>query len=104
MTEPGSAATDAELADYYDEHRGRAVWREAEPVQRPDRLDITISVRFTSAEMATIRRRAQAAGLKPTAYIRRCVLAAEEPPIDRDRLSRTVAALARDVEDLRRAV
>lgn len=103
MTEPGPAATDAELADYYDQHRNLSDWSEPQPVQRPERLDVTISVRFTPAEIATIRARAEAAGLKPTTYIRRCALGDEQPPIDRAQLSRTVAALSRDIEDLRRA-
>lgn len=102
MTDPGPGATDAELADYYEQHRD-ADWREPEPLQRSERLDVTISVRFTRAEVAAIRSRADAAGLKPTAYIRRCATDAEELPIDRGRLTRSVAALSRDLEDLRRA-
>ncbi|MGH3939618.1 MAG: plasmid mobilization protein [Pseudonocardiaceae bacterium] len=103
MTEPGPGATDAELADHYDRHRDLTDWSEPHPVQRPERLDVTISVRFTPAEIATIRARAEAAALKPTAYIRRCALAHEQPPIDRGQLSRTVAALTQNLEDLRRA-
>ena len=103
MTEPSPDATDAELAEYYEQRRDLTEWRESQPVERSERLDVTISVRFTSAEMANIRARAEAADLKPTTYIRRCALDAEQPPIDRGRLSRTVAALARDLDDLRRA-
>lgn len=103
MTEPGPAATDAELADYYDKNRELTRWGEPQPVDKPERLDITISVRFTAAELAMIRARAEFAGVKPTAYIRACALAADQPPIDRARLSRTVAALSRDLDDLRRA-
>lgn len=102
MTEPGLSAADNELADYYDQHRKDAGWGEQEPVERSDRLEVTISVRFTRAEVATIRARA-AGGLGPTAYIRRCALDVEEPPIDREKLSQSVAALTRDLEDLRRA-
>lgn len=102
MTEPGLSATDAELADYYDQHPD-ADWGEPEAVRRPERLEVTLSVRFTRAEIAAIRARAGAAGLKPTAYIRRCALEVEEQPIDRGRLSQSVAALSRDLEDLRRA-
>ncbi len=102
MTEPGTAATDAELADYYDQHRDHPGWSEPQPAAKPQRLDVTISVRFTPAEIATIRTRAEAGGLKPTAYIRQCALNAEQPPIDRTQLSRTVAALSRDLDDLRR--
>lgn len=102
MSEPGPTATDAELADYYDRHRN-GDWGEPQPVQRPERLDVTISVRFSSAEIEIVRARADDAGLKPTAYIRRCALASEDPPINRDELSKSVAALSRDLEDLRRA-
>jgi hypothetical protein len=103
VTEPGEGATDNELAGYYDQHPGEGKWGEPEPLQRPDRLEVTISVRFTRAEVAAVRARAEAAGLKPTAYIRRCALEVEEPPIDRGKLSQSVAALSRDLEDLRRA-
>ncbi|MGH3502948.1 MAG: plasmid mobilization protein [Nocardioidaceae bacterium] len=64
---------------------------------------MTLSVRFTGAEIATIRSRAAAAGFKPTTYIRQCVLAAEQPPIDRARIARIVDALSRDLDDLRQA-
>lgn len=102
MTEPGPAASDAELADYYDRHRDLTDWGEPQPLQR-ERLDVTISVRFTVAEINAIRARAEAAGVKLTTYIRHCAVADEQTPIDRVRLSRTVAALSRDLEDLRRA-
>lgn len=103
MTEPSPDTTDAELAEYYDQHRDLTEWGDPRPVDRSERLDVTISVRFTPSEMATIRARAEAADLKPTTYIRRCALDTEQPPIDRGRLARTVAALARDLDDLRRA-
>ncbi|MGQ0773186.1 MAG: plasmid mobilization protein [Pseudonocardiales bacterium] len=103
MTEPGPNATDAELADYYDQHHDLTDWSEPQPADKPERLDVTISVRFTPAEIATIRTRAAAVGHKPTTYIRHCALANEQPPIDRGQLSRTVAALTRNLEDLRRA-
>lgn len=102
MTEPGPNATDAELAAYYDQHR-EGDWGDPEAAPRSERLEVTISVRFTRGEVAAIRARAAAAGLKPTAYIRRCALEVEEPPIDRDRLTQSVAALSRDLDDLRRA-
>lgn len=102
MSEPDATATDAELADYYS-RRNDADWGEPQPVQRPERLDVTISVRFTPTEIAAIRSRAAVSGLKPTAYIRRCALAQEQPPIDRGELSRSLSALSQDLEDLRRA-
>ena len=103
MTEPGPAASDSELADYYDKHRELTRWSEPQPTDKPERLDVTISVRFTATELAAIRARADAAGVKPTAYIRACALTVDQPPLDRARLSRSVAALARDLDDLRRA-
>jgi len=103
MTEPGPTASDAELADYYDKHREQTPWGDPQPADKPQRLDVTISVRFTAAELAAIRARADAAGVKPTAYIRACALTADQPPLDRVRLSRSVAALSRDLDDLRRA-
>lgn len=102
MSEPGPDATDAELADHYDQHRSDGSWGRPEPAPR-DRLDVTISVRFTPTEIATIRRRAEAAGLKPTAYIRRLALAADAPPLDHDQLTRLIGVLSRNVEDLRQA-
>lgn len=100
MSEPGPHATDAELAGYYDQHRDAGAWGEPTATSR-ERLDVTISVRFTTAEIAAIRARAEAAGLKPTAYIRRVALAGEGPPLDRAQLSRLIDALSRDLEDLR---
>ncbi|MDP9397234.1 MAG: hypothetical protein M3P96_05145 [Actinomycetota bacterium] len=106
MSEPGPQATDAELAAYYDEHRGTAPWGDRRPLpagKAAGRLDVTLSVRFSAAEIAAIRARAEAAGMKPTAYIRRCALADQQPPLDRSRLSRLVETLSRDLEDLRQA-
>ena len=103
VTGPELDARDSELAEYYEQHREGHQWDEPEAVQRPDRLEVTISVRFTRNEVAAVRARAEAAGLEPTAHIRRCALEAEEPPIDRGRLSQSVAALERDLEELRRS-
>jgi hypothetical protein len=104
MTEPGATAGDRELADYYEQHLVESgEWGESQPIAKPDRLEVTLSVRFTAGEIDQIRSRAAATGLKPTAYIRQCALAAEQPPIDRARLARSVDALSRDLDDLRRA-
>lgn len=59
--------------------------------------------RFTTAEIADIRARAEAAGIKPTAYIRRCALADAQPLLDRGQVSRLVETLSRELEDLRHA-
>ena len=102
MTARSAWAARSARADYYDQHRDHPGWGEPQPAAKPQRLDVTISVRFSPAEIATIRTRAEAGGLKPTAYIRQCALNAEQPPIDRTQLSRSVAALSRDLDDLRR--
>lgn len=102
MSEPGPDVTDAELAEYYDQNRDQASWAQPRPVSS-NRLEVTISVRFTAAEIAAIRIRAEAAGLKPTAYIRRLALTGEQPPLDRGQLSSLVEVLTRDLENLRQA-
>jgi hypothetical protein len=103
MSEPGASASDRELVDYYEQHHEPDEWDKPEPIGKPERLDVTLSVRFTPAEIEHIRARAAEAGIKPTAYIRQCTLAAEALPIDRARLARSVDALSRDLDDLRRA-
>jgi hypothetical protein len=106
MTEPGPDATDRELADHYDAHHADEQWGEPTPLpadRTSDRLDVTISVRFSAAEIAAVRARAEAAGVKPTTYIRRCALADGAPPLDRGQVSRLVDNLSRDLDDLRRA-
>lgn len=105
MSKPDEGASDLELANYYDNAPENEWddWDEPESVEKPERLDVTLSVRFTPAEINAIRARAAAAGLKPTTYIRQCTLAAEQTPIDRARIARTVDALSRDLDELRRA-
>jgi hypothetical protein len=102
MTEPDAHATDAELAEHYDRNRDLSGWGEPLPKNTPARLDVTISVRFSGEELAAVRARAEALGLKPTTYIRRLVLAGDDPPLDRRGLAETVDALSRDLDDLRR--
>ncbi|TIC89102.1 hypothetical protein E8D34_00940 [Nocardioides sp. GY 10113] len=58
------------------------------------RRNVTISVRFSDAEIAELRARAEAAGAKVTSFIRAAALEATQP-IDRAELE----ALAREVED-----
>ncbi len=102
MSEPGSDATECRAARVLGRAPRPHVMGSAAArvVHRPD---VTISVRFTAAEIAAVRARAEAAGVKPTAYIRRLALAGEQPPLDRSQLSHLVEALTRDLEDLRRA-
>ena len=66
--------TEAELAEHYDTNRDADEWGESERVERPERREVTISVRFTEREITEIRDRAEQVGMKPTAYIREVVL------------------------------
>lgn len=103
MTESPRNVDAAVAAAYERDGIDLADWHEPEPVQKPPRLDVTLSVRFSADEIAAVRQRAAQAGLKPTTYIRRCALAAMRPPLERERLTRAVDAIAKELDDLRRA-
>lgn len=94
----------AVAASYERDGVNLADWHEPELLRKPSRLDVTLSVRFSADEIAKIRRYAEQAGLKPTTYIRQCVLAAGRPPLDRERLTRAVNAMAKELDDLGRAI
>jgi hypothetical protein len=102
LEEPGLEAGDVALGDD-DEHRAPVARGAVKPIA-PERLDVTISVHFAASEIAALRARAEAAGVEPTTYIHRLVLATEEPPLDRDHLTRLLDALTRDVDELRHAI
>jgi len=77
------------LADYDHAHgHDMHEWGEPEPIQKPDRLDVTIAVRFTADEIAAVRQRATEAAVKPTVFIRRAALHSHNP-LDRDLLPRS---------------
>ncbi len=76
MTKATEQMTEAELADHYDTHRNADEWGEPEPVEPATRREVTISVRFSEAEIAAVRAEADLLGMKPTAYIRDVVLRA----------------------------
>lgn len=83
--------TEAELAEYYNEHGfDPSEWGEPEPVSRPERLDVSISVRFSPSEIALLRAEAKRRGEKVTAYIRRAAIDAQDP-VPRDRLAQELA-------------
>lgn len=103
MKEPGHGARDRELADSYDAHRDTSRFGDPKPVQAAERLDVTISVRFTPAEVTDVRSWARAAGMKPTSSIRRCALEREDAPLDRTELARSIESLSNEVESLRHA-
>lgn len=74
-----------------------------EPVSVTVRRNVTISVRLSADEIAAIRRQADAAGMKVTAYIRQAALSGEEA-IDRDKVARAVAAVSNDLDRVRRLI
>ena len=88
-TEPTRNMTEDQLADYYHDHRDDMdQWGDPEPIRKPDRLDVTISVRFTADEIAAVRQRAMEAGVKPTVFIRQAALHSTNQ-LDRRLLART---------------
>lgn len=74
-----------------------------EPVPVTVRRNVTISVRFSADEIAAIRRQADAAGMKVTAYIRQAALSGGDA-IDRDKVARAVAAVSHDLDHVRRLI
>ena len=72
-----------------------------EPVPATVRRNVTLSVRFSDEEIAAIR--AEAAGMKVTAYIRQAATSAGET-IDREKVARAVDAVSSDLERVRQLV
>lgn len=90
--------TEEELAEYYYEHRNELGGEEV-PSRRPHRLDVMISARFTPTEAASVRAAAERAGVSVSAYLRNCVLAADDAKvINLDRVRKDLAT-ARNVVD-----
>lgn len=98
--DPTAGMTDAQLAEFYQARRDDTEeWAAFEPITRPGRLDVTISVRFTAEEIAAVRERARDAGMKPTAFIRQAALDVDVP-LNRGLLAKTFDRLRSDVEQL----
>lgn len=94
------AARPAERVEYYQARRDNTdEWDVPEPISKPARLDVTISVRFTAEEIAAVRERARGAGMKPTTLIRQAVLDIDAP-LNRGLLAKTFDRLRSDVEQL----
>lgn len=96
MTKATRAMSEAELAQHYDETRDLTDFEGGveEPVEV--RRNVTISVRFSDEEMATLRARADEAGEKVTAYIRAAALQ-QAAPLDRARLRKAFEDLSANV-------
>lgn len=74
-----------------------------EPVPVTVRRNVTISVRFSAEEIEAIRQRAEAAGMKVTAYIRQAAISGGDT-IDRDKVASAVAAVSNDLDRVRRLI
>jgi len=108
VTEPGDStgqASEADLAESYYDRRTEDVWGEPEPLERPARLDVTLSVRFSREEIEAVRAAAQRAQLKPTAFIRHAALEAlSARPVDRARLETDLAQAVELMRDAQRSL
>lgn len=92
MGEPTEGMTEAELSDHYDRTRDTSEFRNGpEPITV--RRNVTISVRFSEAEIAELRSRAGEAGAKVTSFIRAAAMESANP-VDLAALGE----LARDLE------
>ena len=89
-----------ELAERYDRSRDTTGFGGPEPVQV--RRDVTISVRFSEQEIEQLRRHAEEAGMRVTAFIRAAALQAERP-VDRDEVARLAADIEQQAHRLRRS-
>lgn len=100
MRESRGSAGEAQLAQAYQESRDLSGF-ESEGERVEVRRNVTISVRFSDAEIEALRREAEAAGAKLTAYIRAAALQASHP-IDRKRLQAALRAVSDDVARVER--
>jgi hypothetical protein len=86
--DPTEGMTEAEAADYYNRTRDLSGFEGGEVVElespSPGTRSVTLSIRLSPEELQTMGQRAEAAGMKVTAYIRGAALQAEAPPIDDD--------------------
>jgi len=105
-TPQGEQTSEAELAEvYYERRHEDSDWNEPEPLEKPARLDVTLSVRFTRDELKAVRAAAERVGLKPTAFIRHAAVEAlTRAPVDRARLERDLASALELMQDAQRAL
>jgi hypothetical protein len=93
--------TEAELAEYYDRSHDFSEFDQSGSFPVEVTRDVTISVRFSAEEIQALRREAEAAGVKVTAYIRAGALQASSP-VDRRRLQEALRAVSEDVAQVQR--
>jgi len=77
MSDSARGMTEAELAEYYDQTRDVSEFDEGAAYPVEVGRNVTISVWFTEEEIETVRRKAEAAGVKVTAYVRAAALRAD---------------------------
>jgi len=96
--------SEAELADYYDRTHDISGFdlEHPEPITPArGRLDVTISVRFSSEEIDLLRAEAERAGMKVTAFIRALALQhASGQVLDRAALRGQLARVSQDLRAL----
>lgn len=93
-----------EIAEHYNRTGDVSdfVGGDEEPVEV--RRNVTISVRFSAAEIELLRNRAEAAGTKVTAFIRAAALNAEQTQPDLAALAEATAAVEQHLHDLRESL
>jgi mobilization protein NikA len=98
--------SEAEVAERYFERRHKdGDWDEPERLDKPVRLDVTLSVRFSREELKAVRTAAEQAGIKPTAFIRQAAVeAVSRRPVDRARLQHDLAKAVELMEDAQRSL
>lgn len=93
--------SEAELAENYDRAHDVSDFDESAEYPVEVRRNVTISVRFSEEEIEALRREAEVAGLKVTAYIRAAALQASSP-VDRKQLQAALKAVSEDVAQVER--
>ncbi|MFC4532555.1 plasmid mobilization protein [Sphaerisporangium dianthi] len=92
--------SEAELAEYYYEHRDDPDFLGEEvPQAGSNRLSSMVSVRFPPEEAVRVRRAAEEAGMTLSSYLRHCALTFSDRPVDIDRVRRDVEEAGRRLDD-----
>lgn len=92
--------TDGQMAERYNEASDVSDFDGVtEPVEV--RRNVTISVRFSADEIATLRSSAEAVGMKVTAFIRGAAVGAERPPLDYAALAEAAAVAEHQLHQIR---
>jgi hypothetical protein len=106
MTEQKRTMTEDEEAEYLYAHRNDADLVGEEVDLKPaEPLTLVVSVRLREAEMRTVVAAAETAGMTVSAFIRQAAVdAAGRAPVDREAVVKQIAAVERDLAEVRRLV